>query len=257
MKISTPDGGRGGPLIRLLVTAAVLAVVLLVAVFFAARTEGARTFVADRLTKNLGTDVTVAKMRIGWPYVLVLHDVRSTAASDRSPGFSAREVRVGLGLRTRWKVAVHRPVVNLLLVSEGGWQPSAFVGLGELPKGRISQVSDLTRNIRSRMRLSVTDGTVRWLKDVGKGVDAMVAGVSLRIAPVKLPGHKAHYYSLNAYSVLPGEDVAHMYDLRREWLVTDAEPYIAICGSGEIADGVHGDFWRNHEPTGRETPSND
>jgi len=72
-------GDERSPLGRLLAMVILLAVIVLVTVFFAVRTRGGHEFIVERLNRYVGIDLSVEKMRIGWPYALVLEQVRSAA----------------------------------------------------------------------------------------------------------------------------------------------------------------------------------
>ena len=101
MKVKTPGGGIGG-VGRFLVTVLIISIVLLVTVFFAVRTRGGHEFIEERLEKELGLKISVERMRIGWPYALVLEELCTEGfeAEGDTPGFAAQEVRLGFELRS-------------------------------------------------------------------------------------------------------------------------------------------------------------
>ena len=120
MKI-TPQGGGGGFLTRLIVTVVIVAAIVLVTCFFAVRTEGMRALIEEHLEKLTGVEVNVGRSTIGVPYVLVLENVVSKGFLQDEGGIKVREVRIGLGIRTRWHVQLHRPELNLRQTENGIW----------------------------------------------------------------------------------------------------------------------------------------
>ena len=240
MRIS-PAGDGMGRFARFVVTVLVLAAILLVTGFFAVRTDGGRSLVADRLGKLLGTAVTVEKTSIGWPYDLVLDKVVSVDYSSDGPGLRAETVRIGCGRGWGLRVSAVRPELNLVHGSDGSWQPALFGRLGDLPVGDIAEISRITAGFRRRVTLYVRDGTIIW-RDKDQKVLASAGGVSLGIAHVTLPGRRMHHYSLSVYNVL-GAGGARIHDIERKWLADDATDYIELFRSGQKTSSVEGDFW--------------
>ena len=109
MKVKTPGEGSG-VVGRFIITVLIILVILLVTVFFAVRTRGGHDFVEDRLTKHFGVDMTVKRMRVGWPYALVLEELRTKDFDEEGAmsGFAAQEVRLGPSLHGRYRVFIRR-----------------------------------------------------------------------------------------------------------------------------------------------------
>ena len=256
MKVSSADGTRTGCLGRSCVIILLVVLILGMTGFFVVRSDGARALIEDRLSKRLGQDVAIDKTSIGWPYVLVIRGLQSETGRADGASFAAREVRIGLGIRRRWHINVHRPAITLTQSDEGVWQPRALARLGDLHGGHISDVSELTRRLRRTTVLDVRDGSARWL-DAGGRVLARVSGVDFRVQPVALPGRRVHYYSLSAYTMLAGANSDRVHDVHREWLATSDDPYVVLDASGGGESGVGAAFWNRRVDLVEETADDD
>lgn len=230
MKISSSDGGGLGFVGRLAVTLLLVAAILTVAGLFLARTEGAKALVEDRLAKILGMDVAIDSMAIGWPYALVMRDVQSDGFSESAPGFIAQEIRVAFGVRTLWRVVVHRGTLQLARTSDGVWAPAFFARMGDLPRGGLPEVSALTQPLRDRFALKLSGGRIHWLNAEGRPTTS-AGGIIFQMSPARLAGRRAHFYSLSVYKVLPGDGAASLLDVKWEWLATEQRPCIVISNS--------------------------
>ena len=221
MKVSSVEEGRQGCLGRLLGTLVVLALILLVTVYFAARTEGGRAFVEDRLERRLGVALTVGGTAIGWPYALVIRDVASDGfGQEGRAGFHADEVRISrLHPRLRRCVTVHRPVLHLALDDDGAWRPAAFARLGELWRMELGEVSRATTGWREQTTLHVHEASLRWYDQEGQE-RASAGGVSFQVVPVRIPGRDMFYCRLSAYNV-SGPDGERLHDVETEWLTSE------------------------------------
>lgn len=244
MKISKPDRSGRGCFRGALITLGLVIAIILVAIVFAARTEGMKAIVTDRLSKTLGEDLSIGSIHIGWPYVLVIEDIKSQGLEKGEAGFKAAEVRMGILCPFSRRLDVHRGVIRLVQMADGGWQPSVFGKLGQLPESHVSEVTRLTRKLRKRTRLRITEGRVSWIDQAGV-VGAMAEDVALSIVPVKLPNSgRSYYYSLHVYNLLQGNDAGRLHDVQHDWLSTEENPYIVTSSSVEaVADGDNS-FWR-------------
>ena len=240
MKVSS--AGRGGCLSRLLGMVIVVAVIVAVASYFAVRTAGFRDVVKGRLEHYLGQEVQVGETGMGWPFDLVVKDVATSGFGEPGvPGVRVAELRIGLGLCTRWRVALHRPDLTLTTTAQGEWRPSPFRRLGDLPTRTVVDVSRLAEGFRERIRLRITDGSVRWVDAEGTET-ASASGVDVRIERVRIPDETAFYYRLSAGSgVISGR--APVSEVRRVWLSVGDYEYIEISRAGGAEAAGGGDFW--------------
>ena len=228
MKMASADDGFFGLLRRLFGVVVTILVIGMITFFFVARTEWARSTTEDRLSKKLGTDVTVGRTSIGWPYVLVIRDVASQKgdAEDR-PWFEAEEVRIGLGLNPRWRVSLERAAVRVAVGSRQD-RPEPIRRLAELELTDLAAISRLTAGVRDRMTLKIENGRIEWLGE-GDRLAGSARGVSFRLAPARMPGQTMHYHALNVYDYERAGG-AKRRDYRREWLSTEHAGEVELTG---------------------------
>ncbi|MDP6490720.1 MAG: hypothetical protein QGH42_01620 [Kiritimatiellia bacterium] len=220
MKVKTPSDGMGGAG-RFLVTVLIILIVLLVTVFFAVRTRGGHEFIEERIEKHLGVRITAERMRIGWPYALVLEDLRTEGFDEEGvmPGFAAREVRLGPSLRARYRLFIRRGHLRLVETEGEMWDPACFARLGELPYGDLADVTRMLPLTEGRVDLEVNGGRVEWF-DRRKGILSSAHGIRYRVTPVRIPGRAMRHHALSLYS-MTRPNGARMSDVAREWLSSD------------------------------------
>ena len=246
MRVVTEGGTLGRSLRNFFLTLLVVVVLVTVAVCLGVRTEGGRQFITDGLSSRLGTDVRVAETRIGWPCALVMEGVVSVAEiGEGEPLFQAGEIRVAPGLRTLWRVAVRRCVLNLVLSDEGTWAPPAFARLGDLPLASIAELSRVTAAVRRRVRLDVSESSIRWLNSRHVPM-ATAGGISFRMAPLRLPERQMFHYRLAVYHVM-GPNGARVHDVEREWLASEGRDYVEIGRAGRETPALGRGFWEANE----------
>ncbi len=219
MKVKTPEGGMG-VVGRFLVTVLVILIVLLVTVFFAVRTRGGHEFIEERIEKHLGVDITVDRMRIGWPYALVMEDMRTEGFDEEGdmPGFAAQEVRIGPSLRAPYRLFIRRGHLRLVETESRLWDPACFARLGELPYGDLADVTRML-SLTGRMEFGVNGGRVEWF-DRQNSILASAHGIDYRVTPVRIPGRTMQHHALSLYS-MTRPNGARMSDVSREWLSSD------------------------------------
>ena len=242
MKITSEGGPERGKFTRALVTLLVLLAIVLVAVFFLVRTNGARSLIEERLSRRIGLETVIERSRIGFPYVLVLEGVKSTeyGKSGRA-GFRASELRLGFIFPGRCKVRVRDCELVLIRKGSGASEPSVLSALGDLPWRNLAELSGLTESFRDRVVLDCSEVAIRWC-DPGSKVLAEVGGLSFRMEPVRVPGRTMFYYHLRAYSVLNVDGTVGRA-IEHEWLAGPSIDYMElyrITGDGE---GGGGKFW--------------
>jgi hypothetical protein len=203
---------------RFFVTVLVILIVVLVTVFFAVRTRGGHEFIEERIEKNLGLDLTAERMRIGWPYALVLEDVRTEGFDEEGdmPGFAAQEVRLGPSLRARYHIFIRRGHLRLVEGEGQVWDPVCFARLGELPYGDLADVTRMLPLAEGRVALEVNGGRVEWF-DRNTSILASAHGISYSVTPVRIPGRTMLHHALSLYS-MTRPNGARMSDVSREWL---------------------------------------
>ena len=220
MKIKAPAEDMG-TVSRLAAVALIIIVIVLVTGFFAARTEGGAAFVQERLERHLGMDVTLERVRIGWPYALVMeHAAATNAAGGR---FEAREIRLVPSWHGRVGVVVRRPRLRLVRGADGAWEPAYFSRLADAAAGDLTAFSRLADNLGPRMPLTVQDGDIAWTGDT---VNAAMRGVDYRRTPVKLPGRRMLYNALSIRALTGA--AGDRRDIELEWLASETVPYLEI-----------------------------
>jgi hypothetical protein len=227
--------------VRLLFTLALLAAILMVTGVLAVRSDGGREFVRDRIGQALGMELDIERTRIAWPYVLRMEDVRTRgAALGASPGFRAQEARVAPSLRGTLRVEVKRGELNLVRGEDGAWAPGAFAVLGELPATNLAAVSIVTRKLSRRAVLELTDCAIRWEQADGSLL-ASAAGVTFSMQRAQVPGRRMAYYRLSVRGMTDFQG-GNVDDVEREWLASDATPYIELSRTGGDPAADEG-FW--------------
>lgn len=206
---------------RLIGTVVAVLVIAGTVFFFLARTDWARAHAEQVLSKRLGMEMQIQAMRIGWPYVLALHDAVSVSSGPTGePRLRMGEVRIGLGVNPRWRVTVRRAGLRLP-ADERAMQewPPALRRLRETDLFDMDAVSQLVEEPRARMTFTVEEGRIEWLDD--QGVAAGYAhGVTFQWKPVRLPTRAMHWHGLAMHEVeLPDGTAAR--DVRREWLLDE------------------------------------
>lgn len=224
---------RGARFSGLLLLLLFLAVVLLTAGWFLARTDGARSILADRLSDRLGMKMTIGESRIGWPYALVLRNVETDGFSAAGvPGVSAGEIRLGRGWRY-WDLEVRHVTVRVQQDGAGMWKPTVVARLADLRQASAREVIRLTTPVQQRWRLRVVDGTLSWLNTEGLE-EASLRDVRFQMEPMQLPGgRQMTYYRLRIYAAAGGA-LGNARDLDWEWLTSAELDYIELARSARF-----------------------
>lgn len=233
MKMASADDGVFGRLRRFFGVIVTMLLIGMVTFFFVARTEWVRSMTEDRLSKKIGMDLTVGRTSVGWPYVLVVHDVASAGgeAGDR-PWFEAEEVRIGLGVNPLWRVSLDRAVVRVAVGDAFPDRPEPIRRLAELELTDLAALSRLTVGIRDCMTLKIENGRIEWLGRADR-LAGSARGVSFRLAPARIPGQKRmHYHALSVYDYERAGG-AKRRDYRREWLSTEHAGEVELTGGLE------------------------
>jgi hypothetical protein len=216
-----PRRGFGG-LIKVLL---LIVLILLIFGLLAARTEGFRNYMEGELNDRTGEKLTLGKTHIGWPYDLVLNDIRSSGSNTSSHGLlSIKEARLGFGWDLSWRIEVSGCRVSLWQGSDGGWEPRVIAALG--PLNSVEGVSELSADFTRRIYLRVHDSTVEWIEKDGRKV-AYADGIDMLVTPIVVPNRKLCHYQLSVRDVLR-RNGGRLRDVEREWIATETRPYVEI-----------------------------
>ncbi len=231
MKVRTPEGGMG-VVGRFLTTVLIILIVVLVTFFFAVRTKGGHKFIEERIEKHFGVDITIDRMRIGWPYALVMEDMRTEGFDEEGamPGFAAQEVRLGPSLRARCRIFIRRGHLRLVETEGQLWNPACFARLGELPYGDLADVTRMLPMTTGRVEFELHGGRVEWF-DRRTSILASAHGISYRVTPVRIPNRIMQHHALSLYS-MARPNGARMSDVSREWLSSDTIENVELMDVG-------------------------
>jgi hypothetical protein len=203
-----------------------LIVVLLVTGWFVARTNGARKYLEGSLSKRFGCEVSISSMYIGWPYELVMDEVRSAGFDAAgTEGFSVQEARFSRGWRY-WHLKLNELIVRIKADEKAGWKPSRMARIGDMKDAGMVDIVHATADMRKNMMLRVSNSDISWLGTNGVET-AYVRGADFRMLPVGVDGRQMYYYhlSINRSSGLAELDGRNIV---REWLTTDTSEYIEL-----------------------------
>jgi hypothetical protein len=227
MKVKTPGDGTG-VVGRFVITVLIILMVLLVTIFFAVRTRGGHDVVEERLQKYFGMELTVKRMRVGWPYALVLEELRTKGFDEEGamPGFAAQEVRLGPSLHGWCRVFIRRGHLRLVESAGQVWEPAFFTRLGALPYGDLADVARMAPLTSGHVDFELNGGRIEWL-DQDSTLVAAAHGISYRLTPVRIPGRRMQHHALSLYS-MTRPNGARMTDVSREWLSSDTIPHVEL-----------------------------
>ena len=246
MRVSSPSGGILRRLVSFVVALAMILAIFMITGLFLVRTEGGHEFVQSRAEAFLGMETSVQRVRIGWPYQLVLEKVNTAGMDHKRPGFKALEVRVAAAWPLALRVRVHRGVINLIRQPGGSWEPETFSRLADLPFRNVSYISEMTEQLRRRIRLEMTDCSVYWMESSGQTI-AGAQGMAFDVRPVSMPGGNYYHYRLAVYN-MTDPNAGQFYDMEREWLASDVKPYIELLqASRRVPTAGSGGFWEVSE----------
>lgn len=243
MRITTPDGERGGSgLVRFVVTLTIIALIFYAGAYFGLKTEGARSLVEGWLSKRTGMDVKIQRARLAFPLGVAVYDLEAGAIVEGGAGIAAEELKVkflsgpGAMLEARG--------VDLVVVrdADGSWGPRYFSKIGDVPVLELAALSDVTASFRKKVALNVKGCLVKWIGDDGR-VYAMMEGVDCRMEPVDLPGGEMFYYKLNVFKYsMDGAGGGWGREIVREWLAGRDSSYVEISAGGQMngADSLFG-----------------
>ena len=222
---------RGGGFSRAVTLLLVLVAIILLGGWFAVRSDGGRDLITSRLSKTLGVPISIDATRIGWPYVVVLENLRTADfAAAGTSGFSVVEARVGFGVHAwspRLTVRLHQVIARIQEVGDGSVKPVFLAALGDLRRVDAVDVVRATEALRQKaVRLYVKDSTVSWLD--AEGVEtASMRDVDFRMIPVRIEQRCLHYFALKIASA-SGVELAGGRDWHWEWLTTQELSYIEL-----------------------------
>lgn len=219
----TGEGGGIGFRRSLLIWLFML-LVLLVTGAVVVRLDGGRDLIQSALEKRFGMPVTIERCRIGWPYDLVMENVR--CGTNTAGHVYAGEVRVGIGGPAQRRIAIQDLKVDLVQDEQGRWGPGGLSEMGSLPEESYQEITRLTRNWRRNTALEISDGTIRWV-DGGGAVIFAANGFHFKVRPVRLFTRGYFAYELGAYVILDSSGLA-VNDPFCLWLAGSNHDYIEI-----------------------------
>jgi hypothetical protein len=237
-KAGRQDGGAAkGPRPGVRVTASVLMVLLVGYILYGAALGSSRVrrAVCDRVSVEVGVPVEAGSSRLGFPFTMVLEDVKTVSYESGAAGFMFREVRFTPRLSGGWRIEIERGSVRLVRSDGGRWDPPSFFELGRLPEGGLTNVSHFAADFCRESTLDARELTVRWI-DGGREV-AAAAAVSLAVKPGELPGRRVLHHALSVGSVV-GPEGARAANVMREWLTGNGMPYKELSRDGADAGGT-------------------
>lgn len=229
MRLISNGEGKRGIIMRTFATLVVLTIVLMITFFFIVRTDGAREFIEKRLSKRLGISVEIEKARIGFPYVLVIENMRtSDFGVAGAAGISAEEIRIGRRLLT-WTLGLQNCILRVKQDVDGAWNPPVCAKIGNWLGSGVEQLTSLTMRFRDNVSIDLVDGEISWLAEDGSEV-AVLREVGFSLRSVKVEDRILYYYLMTVYSA-EGTPYSGSHDMKREWIATEAIDYIEIAGS--------------------------
>ena len=210
-----------------------------------------RELVRDRLEKRLGLELDIGRARIDWPYVLVVEKLRSKkeGPDQKTPLIEAKELHIGWGFRPRWRVQVYQGVLNIVGDADENGNPELFSRLSSLPLKGVNGIARVTKELRRHMTLDLRECSIDWLhRDGSKRASA--SGLSFHLRPVKLPARRMYHYDISTYNLVY-IDRSRDHDIVKEWLSSDALPYVEIYSSGRHTSQAGLEFWRGKKASGQ------
>ncbi|MCX7592065.1 MAG: hypothetical protein N2255_10615 [Kiritimatiellae bacterium] len=231
-----------GCLVRTVAVLFLVALILLGGLALGIRTEGARTLIEDHLRRKLGTEISIGRCRIAFPYVFVMEKLRSkdVESADR-PAFGAEEVRFWWGPTGRAHIEVRRFVVRLVKERRGEWEPAVWSRLGDLPSGSVAEIGAMVRSAVGSTAIRAQEGSIHWISDGGR-VRTAAEGIEFVTNPVKIGEREFLYFRLKIDRLaMSGEPVCQ--GLATEWLASEDFDFIPLVPTKEaLPEGVRR-FW--------------
>jgi hypothetical protein len=243
---SGPPRGGIGCLWSGLITLVVAVGVLLAVGLLAARTSGVKRLIEDALSREMEMKMQIGAMRVAWPYDLVVEDLHSKEqAPGGDPVLEVSEARIGLGLRTPWRLYVRGAILNLMQLPDGNWRPASMAPLGDLPQQSLADLSSATRTMRDRWRIEIEDSAIRWFAADGR-LTLSVNGIAFEMSPIRLPTRDMQHYRVAVYQAR-GRDEDRADDVEREWLASETDDYIEVGRGGRETTASARGFWGKSE----------
>ena len=208
-------------------TIVALLVVVYFALYFAARTDGFRSFVEDKFEQHLALKVRIQKTWATPTLDLVIQDLKANGGGEHGePGFHLQKAVVRWSLRNIFSpersilrgLAIEDCRVSFAPDESGRWQPLALEKLANWvaewgkfqlepgkkkadpdaeknPDVKPGKLPDLSPDFWESIQLSVTDSQVVWSDADGREL-AEAGGIAFNITPVRLPNRKMTHYLL-------------------------------------------------------------
>ncbi len=226
------SGRRGGLLQGWLFLLLVLLLILAVTGWFVARSDGFRALVAGRISDRTGLDVHITDSYVGWPYVLVLRGVETSAAGEA--GFQIQELRFGRRL-WQWTLRLRggRVWFDQGLREDAPFTVSrSLVRLAGLREAGAIDVMRATAHLQGRWRVALDNLDVLWVNAEGVPV-ASVRQLQFQMEPVDVPSGRMYYYRI-AYPGVAENALGSIRNLEWEWLTRGGDDYVEILRNGVL-----------------------
>ncbi len=205
----------------------------------AARTDGARQLIENRLQRHTGLMATVNSSGIGWPYDLVLTGV--TLSEKTTPTGSAdgerqvlrlEELRLGLRLRRGASITVRGAQVTLYSDDDDRPQPSQWAKLADIEDAG-ALAAWLVRLFGNAARVELEQVSIEW-RDAENRMVTAAQNIRLLSLPLQVPDRSWRYFDLSADRIHRA-DGRVLTGLQQEWLVSGESSLIQLgyCVAGE------------------------
>ncbi len=204
-----------------------LLILVLLALFgvLAARTEGARQLIENRLQRSAGLTANILTARIGWPYDLVLTDVdffendgSTNQAVGTPPVLRMQELRFGWRPRRGITITVRDAEINLWLTTDGQLHPVSWAALRDV-EDAAAVAAWLEDLVGQATAVDVKRGTIRRHDLAARDVDVAAENLRLVSLPLRIPDRSWRYYELTADRVRRADGTL-LTGLQHEWLMS-------------------------------------
>ena len=219
------EAGERGSFFGAFWTIIIIAVCILVTVALGARTDFVRAWLEDTLADRYGSEISIGKSAIVFPYVLVLSDVASVGESPSDPGFLAAEVRIPLHRIGRQRsIEVNRATLRFRRAADQSWAPTAFSRVAGIRDEK--DISGATAPVRDEWAIRLTNCDMIW--ENAEGVAERTAeSVQFLMEPHEMGGQKVHFYKLEVAKTT-NRGAMDKQSILYYWISTDANPFTEL-----------------------------
>ena len=202
---------------RWIITLLIIALILYIGTFFVVRTDGFRSYVAERISERAGLPVKIERTAADLALHIHVYNLTTENISDRGvPGFRVEHAKViwsikGMLTTPRQLITgleLDRPYVAFRIDPRAGIQPSVFKPIGRtvanwggitVPQRDIPReaASDISTSMDTDIdKLEVSEGTIRWWDGSGNEL-AYADGINFIKQPLEVIERIMIYYQLD------------------------------------------------------------